>query len=373
MLKVLHINCNYVGTTLHQLMIETMDQKGIENEVFVPIYDKNMAVIKPNENVTVSECFSKWDRLVFDYKQRKIIRAIEENYNIADFDLIHAYTLFTDGNVARNLSKKYGIPYVVAIRNTDVNDFFRKRIFLRSRGVHILLSSSKNFFLSSSYQKNVFEGYIPQKYQKTIEKKSEIIPNGIDGFWFQNVYTKRNYIDISQRIEQKIIKLIYVGNIDKNKNILLTCKAIELLKKEKWKIEFIVVGKIRDRSVYREIKDHIKYMSPQPKERLVNIYRNADLFVMPSIFETFGLVYAEAMSQGLPVIYSKGQGFDEQFEEGVVGFHVSSGSEKELAEKIKLVTQDYENISKRALSCIKKFNWDQICNKYVEIYKKVID
>lgn len=35
-MKVLHINCNYIGTTLHQLMIEELTRQGIENEVFVP-------------------------------------------------------------------------------------------------------------------------------------------------------------------------------------------------------------------------------------------------------------------------------------------------------------------------------------------------
>jgi len=43
---------------------------------------------------------------------------------------------------------------------------------------------------------------------------------------------------------------------------------------------------------------------------------------MPSITETFGLVYAEALSQGLPVLYTRGQGFDRQFEEGEVGYAV---------------------------------------------------
>ena len=48
---------------------------------------------------------------------------------------------------------------------------------------------------------------------------------------------------------------------------------------------------------------------------------------MTSLGESFGLTYAEAMSQGVPVIYSKGQGFDGQFKEGVVGYHVDPLSE----------------------------------------------
>ena len=53
-MRILHINCNYIGTTLHQLMIEHLDALGYDNQVFVPTYDKNIAVIKPNDNVYVS-------------------------------------------------------------------------------------------------------------------------------------------------------------------------------------------------------------------------------------------------------------------------------------------------------------------------------
>lgn len=370
-LKVLHINCNYIGTTLHQLMIEELTRQGIENEVFVPTYSKEIAVINPNTNVTVSECFLKRDRIIFDYKQYKIIKDIEKYYDIASFDLIHAYTLFTDGNVARVLSQKYGIPYIVAVRNTDVNDFFKKLIFLRPRGVKILLHSNTVFFLSSTYKNTVHKKYIPEKYQEIIATKEEIIPNGIDKFWLKNLYRQRNYAEILKRISEKELRLIYVGDIDKNKNIILTCKAIDILKKNGWSIAFTVIGKIKDTKVFNTIKDHIFYVSPRPKEKLLEYYRMADVFVMPSVSESFGLVYAEAMSQGLPVIYTKGQGFDAQFEEGTVGFHVSSDNDKELVKKIKLITKDYKNISKRTLIYAKKFSWETICERYVNIYKSI--
>ena len=84
-MRVLHINCNYIGSTLHQLMIENLDALGHENQVFVPTYDKNISVIKPNPNVCVCECFNKWDRLVFDYKQGKIRKGLESNINVEKF------------------------------------------------------------------------------------------------------------------------------------------------------------------------------------------------------------------------------------------------------------------------------------------------
>ncbi|MBZ2174079.1 glycosyltransferase [Schnuerera sp. xch1] len=88
----------------------------------------------------------------------------------------------------------------------------------------------------------------------------------------------------------------------------------------------------------------IKYISYCQKE-LVNHYRDPDIFVMSSKYGTFGLVYAEAMSQGLPVIYIRGQGFDGQVNEGEVGYSVQYDSAEEIAKRIEDILDNYENIS----------------------------
>ena len=60
---------------------------------------------------------------------------------------------------------------------------------------------------------------------------------------------------------------------------------------------------------------------------------------MPSIHESFGRVYAEAMTQGVPVIYSKGQGFDGIYPDGHVGYSVPSRNPEYIAECIKNISQ----------------------------------
>ena len=367
-IHVLHINCNYIGTTLHQLMIKYLDALGYDNRVFVPTYDKKLAVIDPNKNVCVNECFRKWDRLVFDYKQQKIKKGIETNIEVTDFELIHAYTLFTDGNCARRLSQKYGIPYVVAVRNTDVNAFFRLKPHLRRRGVQIMRDAAAVFFLSEAYRNQVFEKYIPKEYWIEIEKKTHIIPNGIDKFWFEKTPT------IDKMFDVKSIKLVYVGRIDKNKNIPTTQKAMGILRMQGYEVALSVVGKIADKKEFRIIeKDPFTtYYPAMTKEKLLTIYRDADIFVMPSFKESFGLVYAEAMSQGLPVVYSKGQGFDKQFAEGVVGYHVAADSPEDVANGIKRVIDNYSVIKNNVVSSAREFSWTRLVDKYDRIYKKIV-
>lgn len=350
-------------------MVEELTSLGLENQVYVPVYDKTKSSIIPNDNVLVSERFNKWDRLVFDYKQEKIIRDIEEKIDVSSFDLIHAYTLFTDGNCARRLSEKYKIPFVVAVRNTDVNDFFKKMVHLRKRGLRTLLSSQSVFFLSSVYKKKVINSYIPNRYQNEIESKSLIIPNGIDNYWLDN---EPEEVDFSQKPHHPI-NLIFVGVINRNKNIKLIQTAVRLLIKDGEQVKLTVVGRVEDKKLFKEIlsDENVIYHPPCKKESLIDLYRENDIFVMVSHHETFGLVYPEAMSQGLPVLYTRGEGFDGQFPDGTIGYSCSDDNPYELAERIKLCIVNYKSQSRMAIKNSKKYSWQSLCDIYACEYDRI--
>lgn len=367
-MKVLHINCNYVGTKLHRTMIKHLDKTGIDNFVFAPVY----SITKENEEnkrTVISKCFKKYDRIFFDYKSKKIRKALLMNYDVNTFDLIHAYTLFTDGNIAYELKKKYPkIKYVVAIRNTDVNTFFKYMLHLRKRGIKIMKEASAIFFLSDPYKKEVFNKYVPQNIKEELEKKTYIIPNGIDDFWISNCYKTKD-----MKSNSKNVNIIYAGRIDKNKNIKTTQETLKMLRDNGYNTQFSIVGKIENQKIFKKIMNYenTKYYGEKNKEELMKLYRKNDIFVMPSFSETFGLVYAEAMSQGLPVIYTRGQGFDGQFKDGIVGYSVDPKSKNEIAEKIKIILGKYREISENCIIKYNKYNWDKICNKYYQIYQDI--
>ena len=372
-MKVLHINCNYLTTVLHQTMIEHLNDEGVESVIFAPTYDASRATITPHSNVIVSECFKKWDRVWFDYKQKKIFSAINKRVEAKDFDCIHAYTLYTDGNSARKLSKKCGKPYVVAVRDTDVNFFFKLMPHLRSRGVKIMLDAARVFFLSTTYRDFVIEKYVPEDKREEILKKSLIMPNGIDDFWFNNVYAQRDTDKSIRSFDEKKIRIVFAGRINNNKNPLTTLKAIDILESKGYQCSFTVVGGFEDQSLKDDLLSdkRVTYVAKCPKEELVNYYRQSDMFVMPSHQETFGLVYAEAMSQGLPVLYTKGQGFDGQFADGEIGYAIDSHSPEDIAAKIILVTENYKKLSEGCTEAFKKFNWHGIVQKYSELYTEI--
>lgn len=372
-MKVLHINCNYAGTALHRNMITQLNALEIESCVYVPVYDaKGVSVDTPGARVILSECFRKRDRYIFDYKQHKIITDLKSKIDVKEFDCIHAYTLFTDGNTVRELSREHKIPYVVAVRSTDVHAFFRKAVYLRRRGVAILRDAAKVFFLSESYRKLVLEKYVPAKYRQEIYDKSCIMPNGIDDFWLEHLYSakKEHEKEIMKRLAAKELRVVYAGTIMKRKNPVATQEALQILRKKGWKVSFTAVGRVKDNDVKEQMCAYpdTTYVEQKTKEELIDYYRESDLFVMPSYAETFGLVYSEAMSQGLPVLYTKGQGFDGQFPDGMIGYAIEPDKPEDIAEKIELAVSRYEALTEQVLINAERFRWSDICRQYASIY-----
>jgi glycosyltransferase involved in cell wall biosynthesis len=364
-MKVLHISPNYFNSKLYDKLFMTLQSLGIVCEIFVCANKKiKYDVEKQYRVISLDKDFSIVDRFIYFGKQRKIYKNICQNFSLTEFNVVHAHTLFSAGYSAYLLHKKFELPYIVAIRETDVR-FFKFMVFLRKLGITILNNSQNIIFLSPAYRDLIIDKYISKENKQFILEKSCVIPNGIDEYFLNNKHTLKRTIDIES------MRLIYIGELIPRKNIETTIRACKLLYNKGYSVTFTIVGKIVDLKYERIVKRHsfIRYHSKCPKEEVLTHLRNSDIFVMPSSRETFGLVYAEAMSQGLPIIYSKGQGFDGQFENGIVGYSVNCFDHKDIAQKIVYLYDGYQQFSERCISLVDKFNWLSIADKYMEIYE----
>lgn len=363
-MNVLHICSYYLGTKLYQNFIDVLERNGIGNKIYVPAIKGESASFGLNSNVDVSHCLNKYDRVIFHYKHTKILQDFYSKYNPNDFNILHAHSLFSNGYIAWRIHKKCNVPYIVAVRDTDMNTFFRYMLQLREMGIEILKKSQQIVFLSEVYKDELLKKYIPKQLSNQINDKSVVIPNGIDEFWLNN----KNEPKLLNKGNK--IKIVTAGTIDKRKNTLTTVEVCKELISRGYPIEFTVVGRIVNNKMYRKLvrENMVQYIPNQPKEKLLSIFRINDIFIMPSVTETFGLVYAEAMSQGLPIIYTRGQGFDKQFEDGEAGYPVNCFDVDEIVENVIKIIDDYNDISKRCIRLVDKFDWNTISQKYINIY-----
>lgn len=375
---ILHINSNYIYSSLHALMMEDMPDPQ-DHIVFVPmvknpaytVWDSDKAAKYPK--VIRKACFSSWDRFFYSHKRKKIYQALKESLDLRDIKLVHAYTLFTDGDIAYKIKKEFNIPYIVVLRNSDVNTFFKRIFHLREHGLKIMREAELIFFLSEGYRDHVIGERVPEELREEFMKKSRVAPNGISNFWHDNPPPK-SLLDEKKSGKKDFIRLLYVGLVNFNKNIEATQKARAILGRKGIESRLDIVGRVKSKMLYKKIMNYPDsyYHPPKKEAELIDYYRQADIFVMPSRTESFGLVYAEAMSQGLPVIYTKNEGFDSQFPDGQVGYAVDPDSPEEIALAIEKIIKD-PGIADRALKGAGRFKWELINRQYVEIYKTLIN
>lgn len=148
------------------------------------------------------------------------------------------------------------------------------------------LKLADKIYVASSFTKKTLEMY-PEKLADI-----EVIPYG-----FPPVNLERKYDNIHNRK----IKVLFVGGLSQRKGISYFFEAIKGLEN---KIEATVVGKgnINQCAKLREELSNVNYIPSLPHNEILNLMANNDLFIFPSLFEGFGLVITESMSQGTPVI-----------------------------------------------------------------------
>jgi glycosyltransferase involved in cell wall biosynthesis len=98
-----------------------------------------------------------------------------------------------------------------------------------------------------------------------------------------------------------------------------------------------------------------------------------DVFVMPSFKETFGVVYLEALSQGLPILHSIGQGVDGFFDDSRVSEAVDPGSIADIARGIRELAQRRDDVRNSCIDQVRPFSWDRIASRYDQLYRSTGD
>lgn len=365
-MKILHISSYYATGSFYKNLFDRQVQRGLTVQVFLPVQKGSAPLVGMGDYTAVREAFGKWDKLWFFRKQKRIYKTLFQAMGPLDVDLVHAHSLFTNGYSALRLKQTKGIPYIVAVRSTDLVSFFKLQPHLRKIGLKIMEQAEGIVFLSGNLRDQVLR-YVPKPLHEAFLKKTHIIPNGIDDFWLKEVPAVRTH-------PQSPLGILSVGQLNAKKNFQGTMEAVEKLVRKGVPVRLHVAGPVVDASVKSLLqgKSFVEYHGVLDKARLKDLYGQTDIFLLPSRQETFGLVYAEAMSQGLPVIYTRGQGFDKQFPDGRVGYPVDCDDTDAMADTILKVRDQYAVLTKNVIADSKRFDWTLIEEQYHGIYEEIL-
>ncbi len=153
------------------------------------------------------------------------------------------------------------------------------------------------------------------------------------------------------------LRVIFVGNVNRRKGVKLLLKAFNELKIDK---ELTFIGWLTDEINFDKYNS-VSFVGKCGHDQLVNYYQKADVLVLPSYTDSWGLVVAEAMACGTPVIVSENVGAKELVRENENGFIVPVDDYKKIKEKLIYFHENrnkIEEYGRNAYSCVQKFTWD---------------
>ncbi|PQJ15242.1 glycosyltransferase [Aureicoccus marinus] len=238
-MRILHINSYYIDNHLYSYLYRELDSSH-KQTIYVPIKwnrsPENQVDLAQGE-LHFSRILKKKHKFLFKVKVRSLFKDLIGRNLHENCELVHAHNLFNDGALAYELFKSYSLPFTVAVRSTDINLQYKYMVHRRGY-IHMVLNSARDIIFISEVSRKKFLDMLPEGLSKSLEKKTMVIPNGIDHFWHKNTAEKA----IKDIDSQEPFRFIYVGQILKRKKLELALQALKELNKEGNQFELIVIG-----------------------------------------------------------------------------------------------------------------------------------
>lgn len=255
--------------------------------------------------------------------------AVHINTSIANFSL--SRDLFFLG-----LTKLFGIKVLLQIHGGRLDEFLKRRSSLSKLVILRILGLADKTAVLSSIQKRAFE-------RSAGRDKIIIVPNVVDANKFHRNLPGKGY---DNSPGERVVILFVAPIFYKNKGVWEILEAIPKIVPNHENVRFVFVGADQEESAMRrhsrlhKLEGYVEFAGRRYGRALVDVYRNADIFLLPSHQEGFPLTILEAMATGLPVVATPVGAIPEIIENGVNGYLIPPRNSQDLAEKIITLIQD---------------------------------
>jgi glycogen(starch) synthase len=210
------------------------------------------------------------------------------------------------------------------------------------------------------------------------ERRISVIPNGIDPLDLQPVddldTLRARFAARDERL------LLLVGRLVYEKGFQLALEALPGLIERVGGVRFLVAGsgtheaELKRQAQQLGLLDHGTFMGWIGDDVLHSLYRIADLCVVPSIYEPFGLVALEAMASGCPCIVADTGGLREVVPHDEVGLRFTARDPQSLADMVERLLTDDElrgRLVAEASEHVLRFDWGEIASETASLYEQL--
>jgi len=323
---------------------------------------------------TVLKAFARTNNIAIPHPSLTyLVKDITKNFDVIHF---HGHRSFQKV-VVHHYARKYHIPYIVQTHG-DLPRIMTKRrskqIYDGLFGYRVLREASKVIALSRIEAEQYMDMGVP-------EEKIEVIPNGIDLLEYADLPPKGSFkIKFNISTDKKVI--LYLGRIHEIKGIDFLVKAYARLVNKMGVSDVLLViagpddgylPRIQTLVKTLKIEGNVLISGPLYGRDKFKAYVDADVYVLPSRYETFPLTVLEAVACGTPIILTENCGIADYFRDkvGIVVKPVANNLCEALLEM--LLDREKQNIfRKNCKSAIKEFGISKTVLKLEEVYERVV-
>lgn len=314
------------------------------------IYIRNLA-----KELALLDC--KIDIFTKFHSQKHEVEDLGQNIGIIHSDQIkNSYDFFyshyyISGKIGLKVKEKFNRPLFHTFHSLfKLKEKWEKESIKRFLAEVKVAKQSDLIIASSENEKRILT-----KDYNADKDKIAVIPPGVDHKIFKPMDKKKARERLGLPTNKTL--LLFVGRLEKIKGIDVISKAYEkLIKLNKKNIELLIIGG-RKRIPYSNLSDY---------------YGAADLLIVPSFAESFGLSALEGMASMLPIVASDIGSLSELVHDGKNGFLFKPGKADDLAEKIERLIHDKSLRKKMGHEGHKKslgFSWEKMAKKILNLYK----
>ena len=285
--------------------------------------------------------------LTFKKSAKKELKRLLEK---EDIDIIHGHYLFPAGAAAVEVGKEYGIKTYVTAHGSDMFEVYKKQPFMRSTIKNVLKNADCVLAVSNALKHEIIATGV-----KGIANKTKLSWNSVDINKFSN--RENDSFKKEYRLFDKPI-VLFIGNLIKRKNVESLIEAKKIANSNYY---LVIVG---DGPLFKKLKKKVDEENVRDviftgsRNDVENIIPSADILVLPSFSESFGLVLIEALACGKPVIGSDVGGISEIINDDV-GLLINPNKVSSIAKAIDSLVNDESyrySLSLNARSRAKNFS-----------------
>lgn len=207
------------------------------------------------------------------------------------------------------------------------------------------LKLADHIFVASSFTAQTLEEY-----------PEPLAPISVIPYGFPDVVTEKRNYNVSN---DQPLKVLFVGGLSQRKGIAYLFDAVEKIGAS---VQLTVVGRkpVDDCTALNEALAKHKWIPSLPHQQILELMRTQDVLIFPSLFEGFGLVITEAMSQGTPVITTERTAGPDLITHGKDGWIIEAGSSvaiQHMIEHLLANRHQIESVGRAALETAKRRPW----------------